>query len=392
MAAKRLFLLSCALIPAVLAAGCIPGGDADTASSGGRTRSSRRGVLSFGKGKKTKAAEEELARASAAALDGYTPESSMQRDMDTLKEQESRQAQLVARLAGTRGADPAKLAEEQEKLFALRDKIQSYDTALQRFEMAARVRPEREPGVPPALVPEEMFQERAVQPASFGQSYMASREQDRLGGYDRPANPNVTHARVSMNEGYAGEGEQVLYSAAGNQNLAAVYGNTGSLPGAGMSAPRAAQAQAPVADPVPTRFAGAPVGHANFQRPVRKNAAPDKPWEGGGHLFAKLPETAPAAEKQSVVPNIYANRAPREEETLWPAGMAMVPPASPAGSLRPAAPKTEVRLPAAPAQPAAAPVPAAKPAASPAPAVPAPAAASLDDEVFSPSMFLGGGL
>jgi hypothetical protein len=86
------------------------------------------------------------------------------------------------------------------------------------------------------------------------------------------------------------------------------------------------------------------------------------------------------------VPNIYASRMQGGEETMWPAGTAMMPPAGAAESLRPV-PKTEVRL----SSPAPKPAAASAPAPTPAPAAKA-APAALDDEVFSPSMFLGGGL
>lgn len=249
-----------------------------------------------------------------------------------------------------------RIEQEEKRLAELQGQIREHETRLQRYETAS---------TPSALyspvIPAEMYRE-TYQAAP----YQATRDGDRLGAY--------THARIDMNDGSVetGEGEQILYQATGSQNLAASY-----LNGTNAMNPSASARQRQPADPVPARFAGAPVGRSNFSKPLPEEPEEKekKPWEEGA-LFA--------AQAKPSVPNMYAPR-PQTEETMWPAGTAMVPPAGTRNTLRaaPSVPKAEVRLPAVPA-PVAAPAPLQKPARFDGP--------EADDEVFSPSMFLGGGL
>lgn len=398
MAANKLIVLACAIALTGLGAGCM-GGGTDTASSSRRTRASR-GVFTLGKKKDKAAAQDAQARApSSSSLDAYTPEGSMGRDLTELRERERKQSRLVAELANTRGADPARFAKEQERLFALRDKIQAYDAALQRYEMASRARPAMDREIPPATVPSEMFQERSVRtasaPGSSGtgyDSYQALRGGDRLDAYGRGGNQpvvyqddRVTHARVNMSyDQYPEEREQVLYTASGDQNLAGMmYERGGSMPGATAPSPRSPQPAAPARNA--NQYAS---GESAAQS--RQNRMP---WESGDPLFAQSRPSA--VRERPAVPNIYAARR-QTEETMWPAGTAMVAPA-PAPDSPKTTMKTEVRLPASESvRPPAAAAPAA-----PAPKItasqlkpPAPQPTAGDDdadEIFSPSMFLGAG-
>jgi hypothetical protein len=201
-------------------------------------------------------------------------------------------------------------------------------------------------------------------PAGDYGAYTASRGTDRLGGYDRPDSVRVPQPLDAD--------ERIPYD-----------GIEANLPGMNL-----AQAPLPGTGPVAKPFAGAHVGRSNFSKPARSTKQPDpagddsrKPWENG-NLFS---ENAPAvASARQAAPNIYASRF-RDEGNgeMWPAGMAMVPPAAAPGSA--ALPRAEVRLPAPAARPAA---PAPRPAA-PAPAPAAHQDSGADDGVFSPSMFLG---
>ncbi len=244
----------------------------------------------------------------------------------------------------------------------------------------------------PHPAPAETLQASArnpVRPDEFGppadSAFAAPRGQDRLAGYDRPEtgdriihqDDRMTHARLNMT-GSPGE-EEVLFSAA--------------IP--------PVPAAAPGMSPKP--FAGAPVGRSNFNRPVRKKADPEPrakekmPWESGS-LFAG---NGASEKERPAVPNIYESRRRQmDEETMWPAGTAMVPPAGARNDALPPL-KTETRLPApaaaraVPSSPDAS-LPAVKAVSAPAPAAPAasaPAAApdGDGDEIFSPSMYLGGG-
>lgn len=269
-----------------------------------------------------------------------------------------------------------------------------------RFSAAApeKYMPESDmvPGIPPPIAPSEMFPAgRTVRPASYERpvddygSYQASRGQGRLDGYSRDAGSGVvyqddrmTHARINMNDPTGGRaGEEVLYAATGQNNLAAAFANGRRLPGpAPEESPEQSQSFDP-ANPVGKPFAGAPVGRSNARASRGAKDQPEKsepkPWEQDTHLYAGRGANARSS--------AYAPR-PRNEETLWPAGTAMAPPAGTPEAPRPAV-KTEVRLPAAP------PAPAPKtPAKAPAP-VPksAPVDTGADDEIFTPALFLGGG-
>lgn len=253
-----------------------------------------------------------------------------------------------------------------------------------------------------ALAPGDQYgrDEQSFPPAGDYAGYQASRGWERLGGYDRPAESrenrgsgelredgdNAANVRAGMNGGgvreYAREygsgreGEEILYSAGVPQ--------------------MAAKAPSP-AEPVAKPFAGAHVGRSNFSKSSKNTgksaenvaaANAPKPWENG-HLFSEEAANSP---RLPAVPNIYASRRGATEgaaeETMWPAGTAMAPPAGSPDARR-AVPKADVRLPAPAAKAAAPAIPAPKPAAAPAPAPPADA--GDDDEIFSPSMFLGGG-
>lgn len=381
---------------ALVCAGCA-GGDDDG-------KKGRRASRSFGK-KKDKA----MAEKKEKEVEAYTPEGSMKRDLTRMQQREKQQAQLVAQLRGGRNPDQARIQREEDKLYELRGRVQEYDAALQRYEMASSSRPRRDVVGEPLFVPDEVFRDRPVRnQTAYGDDYRGyarnnhpARSYAGLEGYRSDPvvyqDERVTHARLPLTYerdgqgdagpaayqgGYREEREQVVYNPLAERAGAYDERQTLTAPG---SLPPARQSQAYMPErstPNQNQFAGAPVGRPRYPAPQQRETNAVPPWESGPMYSDK----ALAPSNRPLVPDVYANRR-QKEETLWPAGTAMVAPAEPA-----AAPKqlktTTVRLPENDLKP----LPAADKSASG--KVPAPQAAAAsddmdDDEAFSPDMFLG---
>lgn len=395
--------ITAAIIILAFAMACM--GCSDGGGDGKKGRSASRVGAGKKKDKKgAKAASEEK------ALAAYTPEGSMKRDLTKMQDRERQQAQLVAQLRSGRNPDQARIQREEDKLYEMRGRVQEYDAALQRYEMASRARPQREVGAGPALIPDEMFQNRPVRNQTdysddyrgYARNHQPARSYAGLEGYRSDPvvyqDDRMTHAKLPLTYEQGGMGDQGAAYQAGymEERERVVYNpmadNSGShddrqtLTGVG-SLPPGMQNQAQSADrpaPNPRQFAGAPVGRARFPESGQRERSAPQPWETG-NMYSE--NTSGGSSRQSV-PDIYASRRQSQrEETMWPAGTAMAPPAN-SGANSPQLKNTAVRMPE--AERKSFPAPVAKPAAEKASAPKA--AAPMDeggDDVFNPDMFLG---
>ncbi len=376
MKRKRLLALILFLaVPAALA-GCV---SMPESASGGRGRTASRGRLTIGRGKSA-----DQARANGRdqrGIDDFSPEGSMERDLQALREREKIQERKIQELQGGLDQRNDLVRREQETLDEIRQRIDSYDTAIQRYEMAAQSRPPREIAGEPAVVPAEMFEDRAAgaTPARYHSddslpgSPFASPGRTTRTLYSAPAEPAYTDLPVreyrsappqsaAADDAYASEYETVIY------------------------------APQPAAEPAPRDNAIVITAPGNGVPKPRKTAARDAGraaggetaaggWEAPESLFAKtatpsVPAYPPAdSGAESALDQAVRAQAAATAAAPRPRVSAMTAPA--AAKTPKSLPKTEFRRPEEPAARVAAP--------------PAEAAPSLDDDVFTPDLFLSGG-
>lgn len=140
MACKKLMALLVLTAMSLTFTGCMSSNKND---GPGRTASRGR----FGLGRKK---GPEMARANNKKrkdqdnLENLSPSASMERDLKQLREREKLQAKRIKEMRGQldQGSDLVK--REEEKLGDIRNRIQSYDMALERYDMASSYRPQRD--------------------------------------------------------------------------------------------------------------------------------------------------------------------------------------------------------------------------------------------------------
>lgn len=110
--------------------GCFGGGD-----GGGGKRMSSRGR--FGLKKKRNAAASSRNKRRVGDVEQYSPEASMQRDLAQLKESEKNQVRMIKDMRSSLDQRSAQYQKEEEKLQDIRNRISSYDRAIQSQDLAA---------------------------------------------------------------------------------------------------------------------------------------------------------------------------------------------------------------------------------------------------------------
>ncbi len=426
MNCRKFAAVSFAAALALAVGGCAP--DDSQADGGRRTRAPARPSFSFGR-KNDAVAQKNSDKNRQQAnheLGNLSPETSMERDLKRLRASETAQLKRVEELRGNIDQRSDLIRREEEKLADLQKRIEDYDVALQRYDMAARARPPREFGGETAVVPEEMFQDRPVyssRSAALNDSYAAGTNvgsapaagpadyHDRMrqlpprdiyaaappADYPRtpfqsgeilpPRNefqPPVNVTTRELPPAAAGTGGETLLYRSGEApqvvNTASYrIGDAGLTP---TNAPPTVAKTAPAGKP----FAGAPVGRANQPLNARVGPGPssipvnpDEEWQPDVNLFSKS-KAAPAVQPYPGLGNhnAGANSAGNpsqgsqtghkplgeyeQTEEVWPKNPAPVRVTLPAKSVKPVA------------VPPAKPTPAAEP--------------NFEDEVFTPDLFL----
>lgn len=124
----RFACISTVLSLSLAASGCgLGGGGGRTASNAG----SKKNKAMAGRNVKKDS------RKTSGDLAGMTPETSMKRDMDELREKERKQAKMVEEMRKDLAKGEDIVDKEEQKLVAIRQQIQEYGSAVRRFEMAS---------------------------------------------------------------------------------------------------------------------------------------------------------------------------------------------------------------------------------------------------------------
>lgn len=116
MSIRTLFLLG-ALIPAIVSAGC--GGGKDNANAA--KANDEKGETKNAAGDRSPA---------DAGLDSLTPENSMRRDLELLRERENAQAEILSEMRGRLNENENMLKREENRLAEMRTQITRYEEAL----------------------------------------------------------------------------------------------------------------------------------------------------------------------------------------------------------------------------------------------------------------------
>ncbi len=422
MICRKIAAVTIAAALALAAAGCVSDNSQANSQNDSQRRSRAPARPSFSFGKKNDAvAQNNNDRNRQQAnqdLGNLNPETSMERDLKRLQASETAQLKRVEELRGSLGQRSDLIRREEEKLADIQKRIGDYDTALQRYDMAARARPPREFGGENAVVPEEMFQDRPVQNSrnvALNEAYPAASTaragdsgladyHDRMrqlpprdlyaaappADYQRaahqsgeakpPRNEFLPPANVTAREipSTAFTGETMLYRSGEEPQVLGTanyrIGDAGLTPvNSAKPAAKSPAAQKP--------FAGAPVGRANHPLPTRqedsrsaKSASPEDEWMPDSNLFstskaAPMVQPYPGAGNNPPAPQ-GGNAGGRNDsfDAPWPENP----------------PPVKVSLPPQGAKAAANP-PVAAPAVK---KTPAPAPNAADDEVFTPDLFL----
>lgn len=405
MTYRRLHATLVALAMCLALTGCM-GGDS---SEGKRGRTAQRGRLSVGRAKKTEMAKGNRPKG-AGNIDDFSPEGSMERDLAQLRKREQAQEKMLTDMRGSLNQGSEHVRREEEKLAEIRRRINNYDTAINRYEMASKSRPPREAVGEPSVVPREMFEDRgpAATPVSYGADdytfenpYSSTPRREARTLYSVEARPPATNSTVReyrSDGGLASSGrqfeptaydyddnanvEQVLYSAppadGGFGNRTRVIASSSSLP---------STAQKQSANPVDKPFAGATVGRSNNASrqsvEAKMQTQRDDEFRVPDALFSKRAAPSAAQQHRNVAAQTEEERLDQQVRSKAAAAnnrqlSAMAAPAQRAGE-KAALPKTEVRM-----QPKQQPT---QPAAAKRPLTAAPA--QPDEEVFTPDLFLG---
>lgn len=336
---------------------------------------------------------EQASRAGGRNLDDLSPEASMRRDLDLLREEEQTQLRRLDDLR-RRGDERSDLAmREEERLRDIRARMSRYAEALQRGQSASRPQPTREYAsmapVAPARVMEAPVraQPAAYAPDNYGDPYANNPYANNVSAgpnypslptdyrRDGPTRASFQPASYSpqAGQGLGGldvrEGERLVYAP---PQLGGGYTDPSFAPAApAMPAQPALSDRRMITEPgtVPpaynpeypnAKFGGATMGRANYPRvPARKEEKKSEEWNRPENLFAD--RSVPA---RTDYPGLDAGA---QEKVVWPESMPT--------QARPVAPVQAKARPAAPA-----------------PFVQA-APASVDDgdyEIFVPDLYLSG--
>lgn len=388
MSPIRLCVLLLILALSFAVCGCFGGGGGDSQAS-----SKRR----FGLRKKSDVAKSKKRGSKARGggdADEYSPEGSMERDLKQLQGMEQAQLKKIKSMQNDLSQGSDMVRREEEKLRDIRGKIQRYDTAMQRYEMASRARPPREDYGQPAVVPASQFQDRPVNTTRAGYNPNDGRYNNSAAYEQRPpSNPPPRRSSRSAQRGgpIVNEGETLLY-APGPGESQPMYST--------MAPPAQSYGRGDTMQSAPAPYASAPAGRPSG--PPAPQYAGNNPAGNNSSPFISPPPPASGAPAQYGMPPPSANNRPtgsgeggwapsdslfsnsanqgrrfpdpemtqrsKKADTYWP---------EPPASNRNAAPTPTVRLPSAAAAPVAS-----------APAAPS---AGGSEEVFMPDMFLTGG-
>lgn len=357
MSSTKMLCVATLMAISMTAVGCIGGGG----DGGGRTARKRTGrkrsdAVASSSPKKSRN------RAVSADSGEISLESSIKRDMDTLREKERKQAQTVEEMRRALNQGEDMVAKEEAKLGEIRAQIARYDGELRRFEQASlRGNPRHDNG--DSVVASSMYTQparapgRNFAPADAARQYPQNYAQSEYNGYGQPM-PN--QGAAPRNQGYAANGYAPTNAPAGyGAHNEEVLFNGGSYQARGIP-PQVYAGNGYDMNGQPGRvpMTQQPRPAASRRRTVDEES---ESWNPPSGLFSNSPATAG-------VPTL------RRES---PAGVA---PASAPAPTREAAPsRTEPQAGA--RQPMAAP--------QSAPAVRQDEYA--DDEVFVPDLFLSGG-
>lgn len=208
-------------------AGCFGRGGGDSASAspsksrfGLRKKNTATASKSGGraKGRTTTSRNSGSVAMASADLDGISPEGSMKRDLERLKERERKQEQTVAEMRNALAQGEQMVVKEEQKLHEIRGQVKEFELAMRRYDsgpssspsgraQSTRVMASARSSDEDYVVPASMYADprssrtsgRRYQQADYGpQEREGQARENRYASYEQPRNQREQYGREEV--------------------------------------------------------------------------------------------------------------------------------------------------------------------------------------------------